>query len=124
MRYGMVWSPFGRWRLIPQVKSTLRWVKSAGLREGANHPVQGGSQDYLKIAMAQIYRCWKCFVGQHGDVVRPLLQVHDSLLFECRGEQVAQDWIGVCKPIMEGGAPLDVPVLSSADIGESWGEME
>ena len=123
MRYGMVWTPFGRWRLIPQTKSTLEWVKSKGLREGANHPVQGGAQDLIKLAMAEVNDKLNDF-NRAKDLVRPLLQNHDALLFECRGEQVAQDWIGVCKPIMEGAAPLDVPVLSSAEIGNSWGEME
>lgn len=122
-RYNMVWTPFGRWRLIPQVKSKLEWVKAKGLREGGNQPVQGGSQDYLKIAMAMVYDALQDF-NRENEVVRALLQIHDALLFECKGEQVAEDWVGVCKPIMEGAAPLDVPVLSSADVGYSWGEME
>lgn len=139
-RHGCVWTMFGRHRLIPQGRSTLSWVRNAGFREGANQPVQGSAQDILKLAMAEIEnrrkefnqkravavsRSRKEMAKRDGEVVRPLLQIHDELMFECKGEQVARDWIlGVCKPIMEGQVPLDVPIKASADMGERWGEME
>ena len=139
-RHGCVWTMFGRHRLIPQGKSTLSWVRNAGFREGANQPVQGSAQDILKLAMAEIEdrrasfnhkktvavtRGKREMAHRDGEVVRPLLQIHDELMFECKGEQVAKDWVlGVCQPIMEGQVPLDVPIKASADMGERWGSME
>jgi DNA polymerase-1 len=139
-RHGCVWTIFGRHRLIPQGKSTLSWVRSAGFREGANQPVQGSAQDILKLAMAEIEdrresfnhkttvavrRAEKEIAHRDGELVRPLLQVHDELIFECKGEEVGRDWtLGVCKPIMEGQVPLKVPIKASAEMGERWGEME
>ena len=57
------------------------------------------------------------------DVVHPLLQVHDELLFECR-EDVADDLIEAVKYRFETCAPLRVPLKASGAKASTWGDLE
>lgn len=122
---GAVWTLMGRHRLIPQMKSPLGWQQKEGEREAANAPIQGFAQDILKVAMCHIHDlCIAYNAGLPEPQVVPLLQVHDELIFECASEDVAAEWVSIAKPIMEGGVPLDVPVMSSADVAERWGDLK
>jgi DNA polymerase-1 len=121
---GMVWTAFGRPRLIPEVKAYSRGTVNQGLRQAGNMPIQGSAGDHLKIAMAGIWllvqdfqtcypeeRCW------------PLLPVHDELLFEL-SPSIRDEFLGMATEAMETSVPLSVPVKCGVAHGRSWGELK
>ncbi len=124
-RYGMTWTAFGRHRLIGEAMSAVPRVRSAGLRQAGNHPIQGSSGDHLKIGMAAIPGLISYYCGFGPQVVcRPLLQVHDELIFELSPE-IAADFLTDCNRILTTCIrPMTVPVRASAVTGEDWGELK
>jgi len=121
-RYGMVWTECGRHRIIPQVRSALKWVEGAGLREGANQPTQGLAGDILKISMAEQWDLLKHF-NRGDERVRVLLQVHDEVIYEAR-EDVAEEWSELVRPTMEDCIKLTVPILSEGAIADNWEDLK
>lgn len=122
-RYGMVWTMFGRVRLIPEAKSSIPAVVSAGDREAGNHGVQGSAADMIKIDMAEIDPICNYFNSYEDEACLPLLQVHDELIFECtRG--IAEEFSQWGREVMRTCVPLIVPVDSSADMAEAWGLLK
>jgi DNA polymerase-1 len=121
-RYGMTWCMFGRPRLIPEVRSALSWVRSSGLRQAGNQPIQSGSQGVIKLAMAEIWELVTTYQSAYpGERCWPLLQIHDELLFEL-SKPIAEDFCQMAKRIMETAVPLTVPVKAEYGIGASWKE--
>lgn len=80
-RYGFVWDLFGRIRLVPEVRSQHSWIRSAGLRQAGNMPIQGSAQAFTKLAMGYIEEDSERLRAR-GYGVEPLLQVHDEILLE------------------------------------------
>lgn len=118
----MVWTDFGRHRIIPQARSCLNWVVQAGFREGANQPVQGMAGDILKLAQAEIWDIMTAY-NKKEERVRPLLAVHDELIFEVK-EDYTDEWDEIVKDSMENCVELDVPILSSGAVGDNWQEIK
>lgn len=119
-RFGYVWDMWGRIRHIPEVYAVARWVVEAGLRQAGNMPIQSGAQGLMKLAMAKIQ---DIIDDEYGDAVRPLLQIHDELLFEGEPDAMAEA-MPRFSDVMYSIAPLDVPIESSYAIGDRWGELE
>jgi len=120
-QYGMVWDAFGRVRLVPEAKSSIKRIRQEGFRAAGNHEVQGSAQGSLKVSMARqtpLYlKLRKSFT------LWPCLQVHDQLLWNC-DEHYAEEFAELSRHEMENGVPLgDVPVLSSSDTGETWAQL-
>jgi DNA polymerase I len=120
MQYAMVWDAFGRVRLVPEAKSSLKKIKGEGFRKAGNHEIQASAQGSLKVAMArltpivrELNQSFTCF---------PSLQVHDQLIFNVQ-KAYAEEFGDILKYEMESAVPLDVPVLASADTGERWGDL-
>jgi len=119
--YGLNWDAFGRVRLIPQGKSSLKWLVSEGVRQAGNHPIQSSAQGTVKLAMAELTPMYRKVMT--GDVIcRPLLQIHDQLIFEV-SEWFAEEWAGQKKYVMEHASPLSIPTRASSDVGNSWMEL-
>ena len=120
-RTGMVRDMFGRVRYTPEVYSALEYVRDAGLRQAVNAPIQSGAQGIIKEAMKRlvpVYRLWQ----QVGFYVKPLMQIHDELMFE------VEDWalpyvIPWIKEVMVEAVELSVPVKVDAEVGKNWGDM-
>ena len=85
-----------------------------------NTPIQGTAADILKLALGRIIvglpaRPW----------LRPLLQIHDELVFEIPENEVKNAVIFI-KKCMET-RPFDefsVPIVAEASVGTRFGEME
>jgi DNA polymerase-1 len=116
-KYTETW--LGRRRYLPNIASTDWGKKSFAERCALNTPIQGTAADILKLALVRIIaglpeRIW----------LRPLLQIHDELVFELPETRVsAAAFIKECmeaQPFEE----FDVPIIAEAAIGTRFGEME
>ncbi len=121
-RHGMVWDAWGRVRIIPQVRSHLRWIVNEGLREGANMPIQGAAQGSIKLAMAELGDRLEDF-NRGEERVRELIQIHDEMLWEVK-EGHEEEWHEITGQVMDNAHPFLVPLASDGGWGERWGEMK
>lgn len=133
---GFVETIIGRRRPTPDVKSSNFAVREAALRAAINHPMQGSAADLMKMAMVEVQKHFDQETGnrkQETDkklspksyVLSPqiLLQIHDSLLVECRKDNAKK--VGdLLKNVMENIYPK-LPVKLKVDIstGKNWGEL-
>lgn len=84
-----------------------------------NTPIQGTAADILKLALARLIVRLPEYPW-----IRPLLQIHDELVFELPADKVdeAAAMIRACmeaQPFPE----FDVPVIAEASFGPNFGEM-
>nr|WP_086938358.1 DNA polymerase I [Thaumasiovibrio occultus] len=114
---GYVETLFGRRLYLPEIKSSNGMRRKGAERAAINAPMQGTAADIIKKAMILVAE----WVGQQGDDVRMLMQVHDELVFEVREEKLADAQAKICA-IMESAADLDVPLVADAGAGISWDE--
>jgi DNA polymerase-1 len=117
-RYTETW--LGRRRYLPNIRSEDWGKKSFAERCALNTPIQGTAADILKLALGRIVaelpeRPW----------LRPLLQIHDELVFELPVEKV-QEAVGFIKAAMEQQPfpAFDVPIVAEAAVGNRFGEMK
>ncbi len=121
-RTGMVRDMFGRIRWVPELNSALSYVREAGIRQAVNAPIQSGAGGIIKEAMRRLrpaIQQWR----NDGVVCRPLLQVHDELIFEVedeRLEHVAPQF----HEVMIGAVELSVPVKVDVEVGKNWKQLE
>ncbi len=119
-KQGYVETLLGRRRYFPNLQAGTNYaMRQREEREAINAPIQGTAADIIKLAMialpdafaqARLYGCM-------------LLQVHDELIFEVPEKEMAET-IATAKGVMEHTMRLDVPLLTEARIGSTWGELE
>ena len=114
---GFVTTLLGRRRYIPELSMHNDTDRAAGERIAANTPIQGSAADLCKLAMLAIDR----ELPRAAPGARMLLQIHDELVFEVPGE-VVDAAKAVVVSAMEQPHPLDVPLVVSIGVGQSWGE--
>ena len=114
---GYVTTLLGRRRYIPELSMRNDTDRAAGERIAANTVIQGSAADLCKLAMVQIDRGLPA-VAPHA---RLLLQVHDELVFEVPEAEVAAAE-KLVREVMEKPYPLDVPLVVSIGVGQSWGD--
>jgi DNA polymerase-1 len=114
---GFVLTPFGRRCWIPGIADKNPARRGYAERQAINAPLQGGAADIIKRAMVLL----PAALRDAGLAARMLLQVHDELLFEVPEAQ-APATAAVVKQVMEGVAPLAVPLVVETGAGRSWGE--
>ncbi|GHU90113.1 hypothetical protein FACS1894202_09400 [Clostridia bacterium] len=117
-RYTETW--LGRRRYLPNITSVDWSKKSFAERCALNTPIQGTAADILKLALGRLVSRLTC-----RPWLRPLLQIHDELVFELPESKVDE---AVCfiKSCMEAQpfAGFDVPIIAEAFNGHRFGEME
>jgi len=122
-RTGMVRDMFGRVRWIPELKSSLKYVREAGIRQAVNAPIQSGAGGILKEAMRRLSPVVNQWQNDYGVVCRPLLQVHDELIFE-----VEDKYLPIITPqfhdIMVNAVELTVPLKADVEVGKNWKYLE
>lgn len=116
-RYSETW--LGRRRYLPEIISEDWGKRSFAERCAMNTPIQGTAADILKLALARLLlglrsRPW----------LRPLLQIHDELVFELPADKVAEavPFIRSCmeaRPFPE----FDVPIVAEAACGPTFGDL-
>ena len=81
-----------------------------------NMPIQGTEADLMKLAMIRLE-------DKLAGLAEPVLQVHDSILVECRAEDAERVGEIMCTE-MEGVCP-DLPIKLKVDVGVGthWDEV-
>ena len=113
---GFVETYFGRRRPTPDVKSSNFMVRSSAERAAMNMPIQGTEADLMKLEMIRLE-------DKLSGLADAILQVHDSILVECKPEDV-QKVSEIMKAEMEGVCP-ELPIKLKVDVGTgtNWGEV-
>lgn len=104
----------GRRRMIPEINSANKTIKSAAERTAINTPIQGTAADMIKIAMIHVDKLLK------GTRSRLILQIHDELLVDLHKDET--DLIPKIEEAMVNALPLPngVPILVEARTGGNW----
>jgi DNA polymerase-1 len=114
---GFVISLLGRRRFVPGIASSNRMQAQASEREAINMPIQGGSDDIMRLALGKVSQLPEILSGE----VKLVLQVHDELVFELPEkdeeyrESVKEKLVSIMQSIIE----LDIPLKVDAAFGES-----
>ena len=101
--------------------SSYQFLVSQAEREAINMPVQSLAADILKISMVKVVEYLKK-QGWYGESVRPLLTIHDELLFEVKSDIIKKVKADIAD-IMENAFKLSVPLKVPVKAGKNWGEM-
>lgn len=116
-RYSETW--LGRRRYLPNIVSEDWGKKSFAERCAMNTPIQGTAADIVKLAMARI-------IVELPDYswIRPVLTVHDSLVFYVPEERVMEAG-RLIKGLMEKQPvpEFDVPLVAEVAAGKNYGEL-
>jgi DNA polymerase-1 len=115
---GYVQTVLGRRRFLPEINSANRMVREAAERMAINAPVQGSSADIIKVAMINLHR----EMEKRNLKSKMLLQIHDELLFEVPGTEVAE-MKSLVSELMPRAVELRVPLKIDIKLGKNWGAM-
>lgn len=109
---GYVLSLLGRKRVIKELSSSNKMLKSFGERAAINAPIQGTASDLIKLAMVEVDKKVESAL---------LMQVHDELIFAVKKSEV-EEQAKVIKDIMESAYTLSVPLIANVSWGVNWNE--
>ncbi len=106
---------FGRRRVIHELKSPNKNIRSFGLRVALNTPIQGTAADIIKLAMNNVHASLR----DGGYSSKLILQVHDELIVDTAlEEQTAVS--NLLRECMEGAAQLLIPLKVNISSGRTW----
>lgn len=120
MKHGYICDMVGRMLHVAAVRSVHDWVVSGALREVTNFPMQSGAQATIKLTMAAVMDDLEA--ANMLDVCKPLLQVHDELLFEVR-DDVVQELSQLVVYRFETCVKLTVDVEAGCAVADTWGDL-
>ena len=112
---------FGRKRFLPEINSTIQFMRSEAERMAVNSPIQGTAADIIKIAMVRIQDMIEKDFG--AKKLKMILQIHDELLFEVEKDNVKETAPKI-REIMEGVLESDVPIKVELSSGPNWADLE
>jgi DNA polymerase I len=115
---GYVETMLRRRRYFDYAKATPM-LRAAYERESVNTKFQGSVSDLIKLSMNKIDEV----IQEEKLAAKMLLQIHDELIFEV-DEDVAQQLGMRFKDIMENIYELKIPLKTSLNIGDNWGELK
>ena len=127
LEQGYVETLLGRRRPTPDVQSSNFAVREAAYRAAVNMPLQGTAADLMKMAMIKVQQNFNQLSAKSSQLraanrPRLLLQVHDSLLVECRQEDAKK--VGdLLKEVMENIYKLPVKLKVDISSGHNWGQL-
>ena len=110
---GYVETLFGRRRYFPEIKTGHQNIIQAAERQAVNFPIQGTEADLMKKAMIDLD-------GRLPPAARMILQVHDSILLECRQDSL-EPVTALVKDCLESVYPeLEIPLKVVIKTGPDW----
>lgn len=126
-QFGLVYSPIGRARHLPDVHSRDKGVAAEAERQAINSPVQSFASDLMLLSMLLLepqLRPNRAFI---------IATVHDEILFQVRDEYV-DDTASLIKRTMEHdvlvaakkkfGCDVTVPIEAEVSYGQHWDKVE
>jgi DNA polymerase-1 len=112
---------WGRQEKLGEMRSAKEHMREGAIRKAVNQRIQSGAQGIIKEAMGNIWDQMKW--AYEAELMFPILQIHDDLLFEIR-----DDWVDKLAPeikhLMETAVKLSVPLKADGKGGKVWGKME
>lgn len=124
-RKGYTETFFGRRRYFEGINSKIPYIKASAERMAINAPIQGTEADVIKLAMIEIDKY--IATNRLEEVVYPLLQVHDELVYEIkadRAEEVAGNIEKIMETVMDPKDTCGIILKASKAIGDNWGELK
>lgn len=125
-KYGYTYSPIGRKRFLPNLKSRNWKDVSKAERQAINTPVQGFASDLVISALADILEDDSLDKSKY----KIIGSVHDAILVEA-DEDVAEEYAKKVKEHMENPSILKVcdieitvPLIADIEIGSAWGKHD
>src|SRR5438094_363313 len=116
---GYTTSLLGRRRPVPELRASNRQTRSLGERLAVNFVMQGSNADIIKVAMIAIHRRLR----EEGRAARLVLQIHDELLLEAPGNEVAAVR-ELVRQEMIAAYDLDPPLAVDVGAGDDWHEAK
>ncbi len=107
-----------RKRYIHGINDRNFTIKSRAVRMALNAVIQGSAADIIKLAMVEIDK----YIIENKLDVKPLLQIHDELIFEVKDSIVTEFELKVID-IMQNIITLDIPLIVNSYVGNNWGEI-
>ena len=127
-RQGWVADLWGRRRYLPGVWSSVERIREEACRQSHSHKIQAGAQGYIKVAMAKIWWWLEEVWWPRGGVwaeIEPLLQIHDSLLFELPDDpEVIAEVDEVVVMELSNARELLVPMGAKGGRAKNWGDLK
>lgn len=122
-RYGVVYSPLGRARHLPDIMSQDKDVRAEAERQAINSPVQSMASDMMLSSLIRLHGM------MHPDEAHIVGTVHDSILFEVR-EDCVDEYARLIKHTMEDieriermfKCDITVPIIADIEVGNHWAE--
>src|SRR5580658_1814118 len=112
----------GRRRLLPNLHSANRGLRTEAERIAKNTPIQGTAADLMKLAMVKLgARPGGMSPAGGSSGVRMILTVHDELVFEVPASRVEETGAFV-REVMVNALKLDVPLVVDVGHGANWAE--
>jgi DNA polymerase-1 len=120
---------FGRRRYFPALRSGNTFLKNMQERMAINAPIQGtATADIIKLALIHVDRVIKD--KEWEDVVFPVLQIHDEILFEVKKgyfdevvpeiQKIMEIILSICYLEFE----TEIPLVVGVEKGKKWGELK
>jgi DNA polymerase-1 len=110
---GYVNTFLGRKRFFPSWNKVTGFQKRILFREAINMPIQGGSSELIKIAMANIFE----YLRTNNVKCTMLLQIHDELIFEADTSENLDELEAKIRSIMTSAYDIGVPLKVSMKKG-------
>lgn len=115
---GLVVSPTGRRRAIPDLRSPNYQLRAAAERMAINFPIQSLAADIIKIAMVRLQR----ELDETRLAGRMILQVHDELVFEIPEGEV-DAFAELVPRVMVTAYELQGGLEVEAKTGPNWADV-
>jgi DNA polymerase-1 len=115
---GKITTLMGHVRNIPKINSKNKLEKAASERVAVNSIIQGSAAEIMKIGMIRVDKALK----ENNLKSKLLLQVHDEVILEVpkEEEEIVRKLL---KNTLENAYKLSIPLRTSIESGNSWGEM-
>jgi len=113
---------FGRRRHFPGLRSTAPFIRAQAERMAINAPIQGTAADCIRLAMVAIGDLLK-----ESKSVRPLLQVHDELIFEIETKRLTESipaLVARMESVLKGKETYGVPLEVRVAVGPNWADLK
>lgn len=124
-QHGYTETLFGRRRHFPGIVSSVPFIRAQAERMAINAPIQGSQSDIIRIAMVKIHEYIKELKLEKD--VRPLLQVHDELIFEIKNDKLAATVPTILKimtSVLDEEKAKGVQIMADIKIGQNWEDLK